>query len=227
MCIGSNIHFFRVAFGMSQQDLADHIGVARSTVSQWEGDYGYPRMGNLRKLAFVFRVSPRVLTNKWPPLTLQLIAERALAGEIVSEAAHDVPPMLEISSIELDKLPDQPQKGPRRKANIYTSLLAEHPAARSVILDAADSNVSTAGQIDVFYDPLAKPGVGDLALIENGDHHLRFRKLQLEDLSSTVTVLHKNDDGQYGLDSRNVILRILGEIFWWQSSQTSLRGYRW
>lgn len=226
MCLGNNIHFFRMTFSMSQQDLADRIGVARSTVSQWEGDYGYPRMGNLRKLAFVFRVSPKVLTSEWPPSTLQLIAERALAGDFISEAPQDLPPMVEISSIELDRLPDQSQKGPRRKANIYTSLLEGHPAARSIILDAADSDVSTAGNIDVFYDPLSKPRVGDLALVENGDHHLRFRKLQLEDLSNTVTVVRKNDDGEFEIDPRDVILRILGEIFWWQSSQIPQPKYR-
>lgn len=227
MCLGENIYYFRKAFGLSQQDLADRIGVARSTVSQWEGNYGYPRMGNLRALAFVFRVTPTILNSRWSPPMLELIAKRALADEVVSQPLEALPPLAEISSIELDRPPSTSKKSPRHTASIHTYLLRDRPAAHSIVLDAADSDASKAGYLDVFYDPLATLKAGDLALVENADHHLRFRRLQLEDLSNNVAVvLNKAGEGE-GVDPRDVILRILGEIFWWQSSETPLKGYQW
>ena len=57
MSINSNIRQLREAAGLTQEQLAEKAGVARSTVTQWENGWSNPRMGMVRKLAGIFGVS--------------------------------------------------------------------------------------------------------------------------------------------------------------------------
>lgn len=42
---------------MTQGELAEKLGVARTTVTQWERGWSSPRMGMIKKLAGVFKVT--------------------------------------------------------------------------------------------------------------------------------------------------------------------------
>lgn len=57
MSINSNIRQLREAAGLTQEQLAEKAGVARSTVTQWENGWSNPRMGMVRKLAGILGVS--------------------------------------------------------------------------------------------------------------------------------------------------------------------------
>ena len=57
MGTGDRIREGRVAKGLSQQSVADLIGVSRPAVTQWEQDKIVPDRGNLRKLANTLGVS--------------------------------------------------------------------------------------------------------------------------------------------------------------------------
>lgn len=57
MSVGTNIKQLRDRAGMTQEELADKLGVARSTVTQWENGWSNPRMGMVQKLAGVFNVT--------------------------------------------------------------------------------------------------------------------------------------------------------------------------
>ena len=51
---GEKIKAKRKAMGLSQDDLAEKLGVTRQAVSKWETDRAQPTMTNLRELAEVF-----------------------------------------------------------------------------------------------------------------------------------------------------------------------------
>lgn len=53
---GEKIKAKRKAMGLSQEDLAEKLGVTRQAVSKWEMDRAQPTMTNLRELARVFSV---------------------------------------------------------------------------------------------------------------------------------------------------------------------------
>ena len=57
MAISENIKRFRTDRDWTQEQLAEKIGVTRSTVTQWETGWSKPRMGAVEKLAAVFGVS--------------------------------------------------------------------------------------------------------------------------------------------------------------------------
>lgn len=54
--IGANIKNLREAAGMSQDQLAEHIGKTRSAVSQYESGKIMPRMGVIEDMAILFKV---------------------------------------------------------------------------------------------------------------------------------------------------------------------------
>ena len=53
---GEKIKAKRKAMGLSQEDLAEKLGVTRQAVSKWEMDRAQPTMTNLRELARIFSV---------------------------------------------------------------------------------------------------------------------------------------------------------------------------
>ena len=57
MRLHEKIHHCRKKAGMSQEVLAEHIGVSRQAISKWENNEAEPEIKKLRKLADVFKVS--------------------------------------------------------------------------------------------------------------------------------------------------------------------------
>ena len=63
MTISKNIKRFRMDRDWTQEQLAEKVGVTRSTVTQWETGWSKPRMGAVEKLAAVFGVSTSDMVN--------------------------------------------------------------------------------------------------------------------------------------------------------------------
>lgn len=61
---GEKIKAKRKAMGLSQEDLAEKLGVTRQAVSKWEMDRTQPTMTNLRELAQVFSVNMAYFIGK-------------------------------------------------------------------------------------------------------------------------------------------------------------------
>lgn len=64
--LGETIYNLRRKQGLSQEQLAEKIGVSRQTVSKWEGDQSTPDLEKLLALAACFRVSMDELTGYGP-----------------------------------------------------------------------------------------------------------------------------------------------------------------
>ena len=61
MTIGQRIRQLRFDHKLSQQKLADKLGVSRQSVNGWENDKGLPHWANLQQLAEYFGVSVKYL----------------------------------------------------------------------------------------------------------------------------------------------------------------------
>lgn len=53
----SNIASERVRLGLTQQDLADFLGVKRETIGRWENGSIVPKTENVKKMANYFKCS--------------------------------------------------------------------------------------------------------------------------------------------------------------------------
>lgn len=79
--IGKKIKQFRENAGMSQEALAEQMGVSRQAVSKWENDLSVPDMQNLLKLSQLFGVSMEIWTEEAegePPLKKDKNGERRI-----------------------------------------------------------------------------------------------------------------------------------------------------
>ncbi|MDR0398081.1 MAG: helix-turn-helix transcriptional regulator [Candidatus Nomurabacteria bacterium] len=61
--LGKNIGRLRTRLGLTQEQLAEKMGVTRSSIARWENDIDIPKMANLIELAKIFGVSVNELTN--------------------------------------------------------------------------------------------------------------------------------------------------------------------
>lgn len=57
MTFGNNLRDIRERKGITQQQLADRMGVDRSTIAQWESGVSMPRMGKAIELVQYFCIS--------------------------------------------------------------------------------------------------------------------------------------------------------------------------
>ena len=85
--IGKNIMKYRRETGITQEQLAEHMGVSKSSVSKWETGNAYPDICLLPELATLFNISVDTMMGYEPQLTKKRIAKlyRELAEAFPSE----------------------------------------------------------------------------------------------------------------------------------------------
>lgn len=66
--LSENIYALRRKNGMSQEQLAERIGVSRQAISKWEGGLSTPELDKLRALSECFQVTIDELTNGPSPI---------------------------------------------------------------------------------------------------------------------------------------------------------------
>ena len=57
MTIGEKIYTLRTKSGMTQEQLAEKMGVSRQAISKWESDVSVPELNKLKGLANLFQIT--------------------------------------------------------------------------------------------------------------------------------------------------------------------------
>ena len=57
MSLGKRIIFYRKKMGLSQEKIAEYIGISRQAVTKWENDKSAPSTENLIRLAEIYKIS--------------------------------------------------------------------------------------------------------------------------------------------------------------------------
>ena len=71
MTIGEKIYILRTKSGMTQEQLAEKMGVSRQAISKWESDVSVPELNKLKALANLFQVSLDEMMGEKPLLEVQ------------------------------------------------------------------------------------------------------------------------------------------------------------
>lgn len=88
--IGSRIAKFRKAKGMTQEELANHLGVSSQAVSKWENDASCPDISLLAQLSKVLGVTTdELLTGKNDEVKLVPVHERKSLDELTMRVKVD------------------------------------------------------------------------------------------------------------------------------------------
>jgi len=78
MTLGETIQYYRKRAGLSQEALAELVGVSRQSVSKWELDDAVPEIGKLKALAGAFGITvDQLLSGEVPPQPEEAAPESA------------------------------------------------------------------------------------------------------------------------------------------------------
>ncbi len=61
--LGKRIEQRRKALGLSQTELAEQIGIGKTSLYQWEAGITHPRLSRFYKLCILLDISPNTLLN--------------------------------------------------------------------------------------------------------------------------------------------------------------------
>lgn len=73
--IGTKIAFYRKAKGMTQEELAEQLGVSAQAVSKWENDIACPDIQLLAPLSKIFGTTTDELLSSDPVKSVRLLSE--------------------------------------------------------------------------------------------------------------------------------------------------------
>ena len=96
---GERLKKFRKKAGLTQEELADIIGVEHNSISRWEKTTDIPKVQNLQALAKALNVSESDLLNDLPPqpdgwvLTVRMSMTNEHNEEVIAMTASTVPVM--------------------------------------------------------------------------------------------------------------------------------------
>lgn len=211
MSVGENIRRLRIEANLTQAELAQRLGVARSTVTQWERGWTMPRMSKLRHLAEVFHTSySNVVSEAVPP------SSEAVVFSTVPLLSKDEAVQL-AACVDATSGPSAiAERNFRRSIEVPGSILGRH--ARALALIATDNSMDRIAPegIAMVFDPSLKPNNGQIAVIVTEDKTVLARRWYRG--SSTIMLVSdshaKHDDI---ILSPGDFIRILGTVFWVQS----------
>lgn len=134
MSVGTNIKRLRIDAGLTQEELAQSLGVARSTVTQWERGWTQPRMGMVHKLAVFFGTTNSVI-----------VQEEDREPNTVGVAAA--------ASIPIDAAPGNHSLSDQQELAVPPFIFDEHPHARCVIVEDDSIDRVLPKGFAAVYDP--------------------------------------------------------------------------
>lgn len=146
MTLGEKIKDLRKKANISQEDLAEKVGVSRQAVTKWEKDLGLPDIENLKSIASLFNISIDELLDY----------KKQLFGEVILEEKYSL---------------DNIEKAKGTKSKEETFLIGRFPKATSIYSLLKKKKWSW--KKDLFWfliEPAYSPELEDV--IENGLYSL-------------------------------------------------------
>ena len=164
MGVAQNIRRLRLDAGLTQEQLAARLGVARTTIAQWESGSSHPRYAMMTKLAQDFGVDRSVIVAEGP----------SGSPTLAQHAAPATVPLVTLDASQAGDCPVLSASGTRIEVPAW--VLAEHPQAQATLVQGDDlDRVAPAGMAVVF-DPDLSPANGSIAPVATQDHGLLMRR---------------------------------------------------
>lgn len=209
MSVASNIKGFREAAGLTQEQLAEKLGVARSTVTQWENGWSNPRIGMVQKLAGVFHISTATIVSDEEP-SASPIPSYAIP---VKPSGTMVPLM---SYTHVGEAVDEDTC--ERMVEVPTEVVERHPSGYCVHADGDCMDNRYPSDSVLLIDPDMEPVNGQTVMAELQDYRSVVRVYSRG--SSTLMLSPDSHSGDY----EDIIVRsgdepvaLKGVVVWYQA----------
>lgn len=208
MSVGTNIKQFRDRAGMTQEELADKLGVARSTVTQWENGWSNPRMGMVQKLAGVFRVTSSDIVSDEPvksPLPANAIPVRGTSAMV---------PVRVLGRTHAGERMDEDESD--YEAEFPEGIVSRHPGCFALKVEGDCMNRRYPDGCVVLVDPRMEPSNGRavVAEFEDGRSVLRCYYRGQSSLMLTADSFSEYEDIILAGDD---LVRLIGVVVWFQA----------
>ncbi len=208
MILADKIIELRKKSGMTQDELAEKLGVSRQSVSKWEGAQSTPDLARILKLAEIFSVSTDVLLKDELELEQNISADTA---ETVSVQAHveTEPPLRPVSMAEaVEYLEKNSKKAFLVALGVALCILSPVAAILFEIL-FENTPLEDAGAILMFVLVAAAVGL----FIYSGSLMKKFEYMEKECLDTEYGVDGMVREKRERENSKNTLHLITGVIF--------------
>ncbi|MBR3328194.1 MAG: helix-turn-helix domain-containing protein [Atopobiaceae bacterium] len=203
MTVGNNIRRLRVAAGLKQEDLAKMVGVARSTVAQWERNWATPGLGNIRKIADAFGVSMNVVVSGSEEMPT--LSEHTRTSSTV--------PLVTLGRVHAGSFCEADET--TRIVEVPPRILRNHPNAQAAVVEGDCMNRIIPEGMAVVFDSDQEPQNNDIVIVETEDHEMLLRHWHRAG-NTLVLVADSYQDYEDIVLSWDTPIRLIGTVVWAQ-----------
>lgn len=172
MNVGNNIRRLRKEANMTQEELASKLGVARSTVTQWERNWSAPRMGKVAKIADVLGTSiASIIYDSEPNESMPKVSQPKQSRLSDNEATI---PLYTLGRVHAGNFSDELEAA--KRISVPVEVLSNHPKAQAALVVGDCMNKVAPEGMAVVYDPALEPVNGKIVIVETEDHEAIMRR---------------------------------------------------
>lgn len=211
MSVGANIKQLRKSHRLTQDELAEKLNVARSTVTQWENGWSNPRMGTVQRLAGVFGVSAADIVSERgpqqgaiPSYALPVHGASATVPVRVLGRTHADEPMDEEECDYSVELPE--------------SIVNNHPRAFALLVEGDCMDRRFPPGCHVLVDPDTPPTNGCVAVVEVGPGEAVLRVWMRGSTTLLLAADSHADHEDVVITPEHEGVRCVGVAVWFQAA---------
>lgn len=213
MDLGKNIKQLRKQCGLSQEELANAIGVSRAAVTQWETGWSQPRMGMIEKLSKYFNVSKTAIidgpsaaqTPTIPSNAIHVRGSSAMVPVRVLGSTHAGERMDEIESDYEAEFPE--------------GVVSRHPGCFALKVEGDCMNRRFPEGCMVLVDPRAEPRNGSAVVAEFDDGRSLLRVYMRGSSTLMLTADSFSDYDDLIITPDDPPVNTVGVVVWYQAEK--------
>ncbi len=218
MGIGKNIRALRERFGLTQDELAEKLGVTRESVHRWETDKIAIRDRHIAKMVELFGIDPEDISSEKfglagpsrgllpsPPSALAPVGSSAMVPLRVLGATHAGEPTEEIGDERLVEVPE--------------GVARNHPSAFMLRVDGDCMDRSYPDGCLVMVDPALEPWNGCAVVAEPTPGESVLRRYMRGQSSLMLVADSFSDHDDLVFTGEEADVRLLGTVVWFQAAR--------
>lgn len=211
MNVSKTLPILRTKAGMTQQDLADKIGVSHVAVSQWELGNSTPRPKKLEELAALFDVT-----------VSELLGEQQTSSNLkklkVTSTGRATVPLVTLGKVHAGALTDEMEA--ESIVEVPMSVHKHHKDAFALLVEGDCMDKLIPDGAVVLVDPYATPISGSIVVVETQDNQAIMRKWLRGNTALILTACsHKPYDDIVFSDADQDVVKLVGVVVWYQAAK--------